>query len=75
MKKLGKISDDAYKEIIAISKLTPMHQFRPLLCVISRVEAIPYYKKVDIKDRANPLSHEYIVAGLPQAAFDVIKLG
>lgn len=75
MKKLGKISDDAYKEIIAISKLTPMHQFRPLLCVISRIEAIPYYKKVDVKDRANPLSHEYIVADLPQTAFDVIRLG
>lgn len=75
MKKLGRISDDAYKEIIAISKLTPMHQFRPLLCVISRLEAIPYYRKVDVKDRANPLSHEYIVADLPQSAFDVIKLG
>lgn len=75
MKKIGRISDDTYKEIIAISKLTPMHQFRPLLCVIARIEAIPYYKKVDVKDRANPLSHEYIVSDLPQTAFDVIRLG
>jgi len=75
MKNMGKISVDTYKEIIAISKLTPMHQFKPLLCVISRLEAIPYYKKVDVRDRANPLSHEYIVADLPQSAFDVIRIG
>lgn len=75
MKKIGKISDDTYKEIITISKMAPTHQFKPLLCVISRLEAIPYYKKVDVRNKANPLSHEYIVADLPQSAFDVIRIG
>ena len=75
MLKLGRINEDAHEEIIAISKLAKDQQFRPLLCVISRLEAVPYYNKVDIKDRANPLSHEYIVSDLPQSAFDIIKIG
>lgn len=69
------ITDESYKDIIAISKAVPMHQFRPLLCVIPRLEAIPYYQKVDVLSMANPLSHEYIVADLPQSAFDVIRIG
>ena len=75
MLKRGKITEDACKEIITISKRAPMQQFRPLLCVISRLEAIPYYQKIDVRSKANPLSHEYIVADLPQSAFDVIRIG
>ena len=75
MKAIGRISDEEHREIIAISKRAKMHQFIPLLCVISRLEAVPYYKKVEIANRANPLSHEYIVADLPQTAFDVIRFG
>jgi hypothetical protein len=75
MHKLGKISEEAHADILAISEIAPMHQFKPLLCVISRLEAVPYYRKVEIRERANPLSHEYIVADLPQSAFDVIRIG
>lgn len=62
-------------DIYAIAAAAPSQQFTPLLCVIPRVEAIPFYKKVAIKDRANPLSYEYIVADVPQSAFDVIRIG
>ncbi|MGI0014266.1 MAG: hypothetical protein ACREBU_12625 [Nitrososphaera sp.] len=75
MMKRGKISPDACSEIIAISKIAPMHQFKPLLCIISRLEAVPYQQQVDVRSKANPLSHEYIVADLPHAAFDVIRIG
>jgi hypothetical protein len=75
MKALGRISDDQYSQIIEISKRAQPQQFKPLLCVISRLEAVPYYKKLDIKKKANPMSHEYIVADLPQTAFDVIRIG
>jgi hypothetical protein len=75
MHALGKISEEDQREIHVIADKVPMHQFRPLLCVIPRVDAIPFYKKVDIKDRANPLSYEYIVSDLPQSAFDVIRIG
>lgn len=75
MHSAGKISQDDLDDIVAISKTAQPQQFRPLLCVISRLEAIPYYQKVPVKSRANPLSHEYIVANLPQAAFDLIRIG
>ena len=75
MLKNGKISADVHSDILAISKEMPMHQFKPLLCIISRLEAVPYYQKVAIRDKANPLSHEYILANLPQSAFDVIQIG
>jgi hypothetical protein len=71
----GKITSGTHGDILAISKMAPMHQFKPLLCIIPRLEAVPYYQKVDIHRMANPLAHEYIVANLPQAAFDVIRIG
>lgn len=70
----GRISEEDRDDIHAIAKKTPMHVFEPLLCVIPRIEALKYYKKVPIERRANPLSHEYIVADLPQAAFDIIRI-
>lgn len=75
MLQLNKISKETHDEIVLISKRANHQLFRPLLCVIPRLEAIPYYKKVNIKDKANPLSHEYIVSDLPQSAFDVIRIG
>ena len=75
MLSLGKITSDAFEEIITISKRATNEQFRPLLCIIPRVEAVPYYKKVDVKDRANPLSHEYILSSIPHELFDIIKIG
>ena len=75
MQKLGRITPEERGDIHAIAKLSPPQQFLPLLCVIARVEVLPYYRKVEIKDRASPLSHEYTVADVPQSAFDVIRIG
>jgi hypothetical protein len=75
MLQLGKINKDAHDEIVEISKISYIGQFKPLLCVISRLEAIPFYKKIEIKNRANPLSYEYILSDLPQSAFDIIRIG
>lgn len=69
-----RISQEEHKEIVFISKKTPMHLFKPLLCVIPKIEALKYYRKVPINNRANPLSYEYIVADLPQSAFDIIRI-
>ncbi|WP_368170584.1 hypothetical protein [Aeromonas sp. R4-3] len=75
MLKLGKITQEAHDEIVTITKVAKDQQFKPLLCVISRLEAVPFYQKIDVKDKANPLSHEYILSGLPQSAFDIIRIG
>lgn len=74
MLSLGKITSEAHAEIVAITKAANNELFRPLLCVIPRIEVIPYYKKVEIKDKANPLSHEYILSELPHELFDIIKI-
>jgi hypothetical protein len=75
MKERSIISETQMNEIFLISEKAAITQFRPLLCVIARKEALPYYHRVDIGSRANPLAHEYIVADLPQSAFDVISIG
>jgi hypothetical protein len=75
MEKMGRITKDELSDIIAISKTAQPQQFKPILCVISRIEAVSYAQKVAIKNKANPLSHEYIVADLPQSAFDLIRIG
>jgi hypothetical protein len=75
MLKMGRITKAAWEEIIVISKKAPVQQFQPLLCVIPRIEAVPFAHKVAIKDKANPLAHEFIVADLPQSAFDIIRIG
>lgn len=74
MKARGVITNDELQDIIQISDLAAPHQFRPLLCVIPRQNAIACYKKVDVKDKANPLSYECIVSDLPQSAFDIIRI-
>jgi hypothetical protein len=75
MLKARRISADDHAEIHAIAKGTPMHKFTPLLCILPRLEALKYYRKVPIKNRANPLSYEYIVSDVPQSAFDIIRIG
>ncbi len=75
MLKRGIISNDDRDEIVYIATKSPTSLFRPLLCVISKIEAVPHLKKVPISDKANPLSYEYILADLPQSAFDIIRIG
>ncbi len=75
MERRGKITADIAQEIRAICKLAPREQFRPLLCIIPRLEALPYSQTVAVKAKAHPLSQEYVVADLPHAAFDVIRIG
>jgi hypothetical protein len=74
MRKRGVITESETNEIIYISKKADKVQFKPLLCVISRLEAIPHFQKVSIQSKANPLAYEYIVSDLPQSAFDVIRM-
>jgi hypothetical protein len=71
----GLISERDLKEITYSAKRADLTYFRPLLCVISKLEAVPYYKRVEIEKQASPLSYEYILADLPPSAFDVIRMG
>jgi hypothetical protein len=75
MVKRNKITQDQATEIQAICRLAPANQFKPLLCVIPRLEVVTYCQKVDVKAKAHPLSQEFVVADVPQSAFDVIRIG
>ncbi|RYG56171.1 MAG: hypothetical protein EON56_04565 [Alphaproteobacteria bacterium] len=75
MEKRGKITAEQAQEIRTICKIAPRDQFKPLLCVLPRKDALPYNQVVDVKSKAHPLSQEYVVADVPQTAFDVIRIG
>jgi hypothetical protein len=75
MLKRGKITHEEAGEIHAICQLAEREDFRPLLCVLPRIEVAPYSQTVDVKAKAHPLSKEYIVADVPSSAFDVIRIG
>jgi hypothetical protein len=75
MLKRGKITLDQRDDILAISQLATPEHFRPVLCILPRVEVLPYYCKVPVKSKANPLSQEYVVADVPTSSFDVIRIG
>ena len=71
----GKITEEQRDDIHHICEAAVLRHFRPILCVIPRLEALPYLKIVPVRSRANPLSQEYIVADAPTSSFDVIKIG
>lgn len=75
MFKRGKITAEQRDDIRAICQLATLEHFRPILCVIPRSEALPYFQKVPVKSKANPLSQEYVVADVPTSSFDVIRIG
>jgi hypothetical protein len=60
-------------EIIAIESCADLHDFRPLLLVIPFALVRPRVKQVPIKDRAHPLSQEFIIENLARSEFDVLE--
>ena len=75
MVKRKKITQDEAGQIRAICEGAPLNLFAPLLCVIPRLEVVPYSQRVEVKSKAHPLSQEFVVADVPQDAFDVIRIG
>ena len=72
--RLGSISEVQHQEVVAIATNAESRDFRPLLLVIPYSNVAGALKQVPIKDRAHPLSQEYIVEDLPRTAFDVLEL-
>lgn len=69
----GKIGDDQRKEIAEIVDAVQTRDFRPLLYVIPYAGIADLVNEVPVKDRAHPLSAEYIIEELPRDRFDVIE--
>ena len=70
----GVISEDQEKEINEIVVSAELKDFRPLLYVIRFDKVQPLLKLVPVKDRAHPMSVEYLITHLPSSCFDVISL-
>ena len=73
-KRLGVVSTTQHEEISAIVTSAELGDFHPLLLVIPYAPVAAIIKQVPIKDRAHPLSQEYIVENLPRAYFDVLEI-
>lgn len=70
--RIGVILPSAHEEISAIVTSAELADFHPLLYVIPYGLVTATLKQVPIKDRAHPLSQEYILENLPRASFDVL---
>lgn len=75
MLRRGMITTAERDDIITIAKKATPEHFRPLLCIIPKMDAIPFHQVVPVKYKANPLSQEYVLADVPTTAFDVIRIG
>jgi hypothetical protein len=61
-------------EIAAAVKMAERADFSPVLYVIPYRQVANQVKAVPVKDRAHPLSDEYLIDSLRRAHFDIIKL-
>ena len=70
----GLISESDRDRITSLADLAELKHFEPMLLVIPFAAAIPVLKPVDLKDRANPTSEEYIIDALPRQLFDILQI-
>jgi hypothetical protein len=70
----GAISTEAHADILAIAGAAQSRDFRPLLFVVPFAAVSAMARQVPVKDRAHPLSEEFILEGLPRATFDVWEI-
>jgi hypothetical protein len=70
----GIITADQESEVIEIVNNSEIRDFRPLLYVMSYEAVRGLLRTVPVKDRAHPLSIEFIIEELPRNLFDVIEL-
>lgn len=61
-------------EITTIVECADLRDYSPLLLVIPFAPVAKDIKPVPIRDRAHPLSEEYILEDLERSAFDVIEI-
>jgi len=73
-KSIGIITDVQEQEIFEIVDQSEIRDFRPLLYVLPFDNCAHLLKAVPIKDRAHPMSVEFIIEELPRNLFDVIEL-
>jgi hypothetical protein len=71
--KMGVITEEQKKDIIAIVEIAETKDFRPLLYLIPFSIVSSIVKAVPVKDRAHPLSMEFVIESLPRNLFEIIE--
>jgi hypothetical protein len=71
-KRAGVINSRQQAEIAAVVECAEIQEFRPLVFIIPYSIVVDLLKKVPIRNRAHPLSDEYIIDRLPRECFDII---
>ena len=61
------------RDIFAIVERAETRDFRPLIYVIPFQSIGALIKEVSVKEKAHPLSEEYVIRNLPRSCFDVIE--
>jgi hypothetical protein len=75
-KRRAKVINDGQEERIrAVVERAKSMDFRPLLYVIPVANVSKRLREPSPKDKAHPLSAEYVIDDLPREFFDVIELG
>jgi hypothetical protein len=72
-RKSGEISDREEHAIKVILRSAQVQDFRPLIYVIPHLLVSDALEEVPVRDRAHPLSEEYILPALRRDAFDVLE--
>jgi hypothetical protein len=70
----GVITEQQEKEIREVVEEAELQDFKPLLYVIPFHLVTGLVEDVPVRDRAHPLSVEYIIRELPRYLFDIITL-
>lgn len=69
----GIISADQERDIVSIVEDAETRDFKPLLYIIPFTFVSSMLIEVPIKDRAHPLSIEYVIESLPRYNFDIVE--
>lgn len=70
----GIIKHEEYLEIQQIAAQAEMSKFGPLMLIIPVQPIASQFKRVGVRQRANPLSEEYIIENLLRQFFDAFEL-
>jgi hypothetical protein len=62
------------RDIVSSVERAEVRDFEPLLYVIPYGRVWRLVKEVPVRNRAHPLSREYVIESLPRRLFDVIRL-
>ena len=71
-KKAGLITDAQFSTITEIVELAESREFKPLLYVMSYRHVRRLLRDVEPREKAHPLSPEYVIEHLPRPCFDII---